>query len=105
MTQLKNGQATERQYETMDPRGTRSSARNGAGLRPLEMVLETGVEMGCVSDRASGNCPYGLGTSCPIMEVAEDRRLAQWKRRIAVESGMVIAGLAISAVAVFVVHF
>src|SRR3954469_15325451 len=98
-----DGKSTQRQFKTMDARGFGPSAPNGSGLRPFEMVLEKGVAVGCVSDRSTGNCPYGLGADCPIVEIAEGRALVHWKQRLMIEAAFVSAGCAISALAVFIV--
>lgn len=86
----------------MDARTSERVARNGHRLHPRAMVLEASKVVACVDHGTPERCPYGMGTSCPIGEVAQ--RVVKRRRRIADGVGLGI-GIALSALAIWWVYF
>lgn len=86
----------------MDARANGSFARNGKELYPQPVVLETSRVVACLDSRSPDHCPYGLGTSCPLIEVGKSVVRRRWW--IAQGVGMAI-GSAISALGVWWVYY
>ncbi len=86
----------------MDTRTNGSAARNGGGLYPYPLVLEESKVVACVDPGPAQRCPYGLGTNCPLVEVAKG---VVWRRRVREYVVGLALGMAISALAVWLVYF
>ena len=86
----------------MDARANESFARIGEGLYPQPMVLAQSKVVACLDDGPADRCPYGLGTSCPIVEVG--KRVV--RRRWWVEQGVgAVVGLGLSALGIWWFYF
>ena len=86
----------------MDARTNGSFAPVGEGLYSQSVVLAQSKVVACLDDGPAQRCPYGLGTSCPIVEVG--KRVV--RRRWWIEQGVgAVVGLGLSALAIWLVHY
>lgn len=86
----------------MDAARIRLASPNGAGLRPITLAEGPIEVVDHLAVRTAGGCPYGLGTSCPLMEIAKGSvKLSSF----ASHAIAIAAGLGISIISVWVVHF
>lgn len=88
----------------MDPTRAKPPARNGAGLRQSYLVQGSTEMVGAMGPRAPGVCPYRLGTSCPLVEVAKGKLKRHEALRRRANYMAISLGLILSVVAVRLVY-
>ena len=66
------------------------------------MVEEKSLDVGSVAGGSPYRCPYGMGASCPLVEINKRvLRRRRWVSRLT----PVAVGLVLTAVLVYFIHF
>lgn len=84
----------------MDTARVGIAASNGAGLRQSPMVQGATEVVGNLAPGLTGVCPYGLGATCPLVEIAKRGMKVRERWELASKVSAVVIGLVLAGVLV-----
>lgn len=89
----------------MDAARIRLASPNGAGLRPITLAEGPIEVVDHLAVRTAGGCPYGLGATCPLVEITKGRLIAQKQMKAVLHGYAICIGLATSVGAVVFFYY
>ena len=89
----------------MDATRDRSPSRYGAGLRSGEMAARADEMVEHLGARSPWRCPYGLGASCTLGEIASGARLKTPRYAMFLHVAAIAVGVVVTIIAVRLIYF